>query len=277
MNTNDKMISGILSDTAIRECWGKEILIQTEYKNGELAFNLEKQLQPGSIDLRFRNEINRFKLEDGEVLSFDRIKTKDYLAPEVIPSNKPLIIQPGEIILTTTLESISLSENFAGIITGRSSFARLGLMVQCCQDYINPGLKNTVALQLINLSPYAIELNMSIPICQLVIIKMLGNPSEGYNDKSSSKYIGEKSFIPSKIDHDVNLFAESEKSAKWPQIKKILKKYVEPLLPTLISILIITPLINSYGSLNFLQILGNLPINIILIIIVLILYFILKR
>lgn len=277
MSIRNEILSGILSDTAIKEYWGNGIHIQTEYKSGPLAFDLDKQLQPGSIDLRFRNEISRFKLEDDEVLSFDRIRNKDYLSPDVIPSDKTLIIQPGEIILTTTLESISLSENFAGIITGRSSFARLGLMVQCCQDFINPGLKNSVALQLINLSPYAIELDMNIPICQLVILKMLGSPAEGYNEKSSSKYTGEKTFIPSKIDNEAYLFKIPATQNFLKIIKTTFKKYIEPLLPTLMSILIVTPLINNFGSLKILQILSNVSINAILIFLVLILYFYSKK
>lgn len=195
MITDDNLISGVLSDTAIKKYWNEGIFIQTEHKSGQLSFNLDKQLQPGSIDLRFRNDIDRIKLKEGEVLSFERIKNKDYLSPDVIPTNGTLIIQPNEIILTTTLESIYLSDDFAGIITGRSSFARLGLMVQCCQDFINPGLKNSVALQLINVSPYPIELDINIPICQLVIVKMLGRPSVGYNTKKDSKYNGEKNLF----------------------------------------------------------------------------------
>ena len=83
MTTNDNLISGVLSDTAIRKYWNNGIFIQTEHKTGQLAFNIDEQLQPGSIDLRFRNNINRIKLKEGEVLSFDRIKNKDYLSPDV--------------------------------------------------------------------------------------------------------------------------------------------------------------------------------------------------
>lgn len=275
MITNDNFISGILSDTAIREYWNNGIFIQTEYKTGQLAFNIDDQLQPGSIDLRFRNNINRIKLEDGEVLSFDRIKNKDYLLPDVVPTDGRLLIQPNEIILTTTLESIFLSDDFAGIITGRSSFARLGLMVQCCQDFINPGLKNSVALQLINVSPYPIELDIKIPICQLVIVKMVGTPSVGYNTKKDSKYIGEKTFIPSKISDEIS--EEQEETKETYNIKNILHTFIEPFLPTIISILIITPFITNYGNLNIMQVLGNASLKIIIAVVSLILYLYLKK
>lgn len=282
MNTNEKTISGILSDTAIKEYWNKGIFIQTEHKSGQLAFNLDKQLQPGSIDLRFRNDIDRIKLKEGEVLSFERIKNKDYLSADVVPTNGTLLIQPNEIILTTTLESIFLSDDFAGIITGRSSFARLGLMVQCCQDFINPGLKNSVALQLINVSPYPIELNINIPICQLVIVKLIGTPSKGYDDKNDSKYKGETNFLASKIYKEIdntdntNNTAPKEKN-NVNNVLKFLHKYIEPLLPSLIMLLIITPIISTISNINILQALSKLTFNNILIIITIILYIILKR
>lgn len=276
--TNDNFISGVLSDSAIIKYWNKGIFIQTEYKTGQLAFNLDEQLQPGSIDLRFRNNINRIKLKDGEVLSFDRIKNKDYLLPDVVPTNGTLLIQPNEIILTTTLESIFLSDDFAGIITGRSSFARLGLMVQCCQDFINPGLKNSVALQLINVSPYPIELNINIPICQLVIVKMLGTPSEGYDDKNNSKYKGETIFLGSEIYKEVNNTDIKNKiKSKDKNILIFIHKYIEPVLPSLVMLLILTPGINAISNINILQALGSLSVYNILIVVVLILYIFLKR
>lgn len=282
MITNDKLISGILSDTAIKKYWNNGIFIQTEYKTGPLAFNIDEQLQPGSIDLRFRNNINRIKLKDGEALSFDRIKNNDYLLPDVVPTNGTLLIQPNEIILTTTLESVYLSDDFAGIITGRSSFARLGLMVQCCQDFINPGLKNSVALQLINVSPYPIELNINIPVCQLVIIKLVGTPSEGYNDKNNSKYKGETYFLGSKIykeidNTDITNDAVSIEKDRNKNILIFLHKYIEPLLPSLVMLLILTPCINAISNINILEALGELSVNNILIVVVLVLYIFLKR
>lgn len=279
MMTNDNLISGVLSDTAIRKYWNKGILIETEDKTGPLSFNIDEQLQPGSIDLRFRNNINRIKLKDGEVLSFNRIKNKDYLLPDVVPTNGTLLIQPNEIILTTTLESIFLSDDFAGIITGRSSFARLGLMVQCCQDFVNPGLKNSVALQLINVSPYPIELNINIPICQLVIVKMIGTPSKGYNDKNDSKYKGESVFLGSEIykelDNNENIPLKGKSNRKG--ILSFLHRYIEPLLPSILMLLFITPSINAISNINFFQALSKISVSNILLLVAFSLYIFLKR
>lgn len=278
MATNDMVPSGILSDSAIRKYWGHGICIRTEYSSGPLAFNLDQQLQPGSIDLHFRSEINRFKIDDGEVLSFKRIAQKNYLSPDVIPTDKPLIIQPHEIVLTTTLENIYLSEEFAGLITGRSSFARLGLMVQCCQDFINPGLKNAVALQLINLSPYPIELDIHTPICQLIIIKMSGTPSKAYSEIKTSKYRGEKQFIPSRIDEETSNYAQNGSRARiWPRAIKFMHKYIEPLLPTVIGLLILTPFLTYTRQKSIIEMLLSVKFNTVFAIIALVVFILLRR
>ncbi len=50
-----------------------------------------------------------------------------------------IIIQPHEIILATTLEWVLLPSDIAGIIMGRSSISRLGLLIHVSQEYMQPG------------------------------------------------------------------------------------------------------------------------------------------
>ena len=53
--------AGMLSDRDIKQFWGRGIDIQAAEK-GELAFNLDEQLQFGSIDLHFRHEYKKIRL-----------------------------------------------------------------------------------------------------------------------------------------------------------------------------------------------------------------------
>ena len=146
MDKFDSFQGGMLSDVDIRKYFGSEIKIYTDVKNGDLHFDLDKQLQLASIDLRFRNEFKRFKKGLTQNLTYEMLKNHEYTDPFEIANNQRLIINPGEIILTTTLETVSISNNFAGIITGRSSIARLGIMVHCCQEFVNPGQGAPIAL-----------------------------------------------------------------------------------------------------------------------------------
>lgn len=62
--------SGVLSDVDIREFWGKGIEIDT-YQKGDWAFDLDKQLQLGSIDLRFRPDYKKFNLNEKDTIKYD--------------------------------------------------------------------------------------------------------------------------------------------------------------------------------------------------------------
>lgn len=182
--------SGMLSDNDIRSFWGNGINIFTA-GNEEVEFDLDKQLKFGSIDLHFRNEYKKFKLKNNDVLTYEQLKKHDYLEPFELQNGEKLVIRPGEVIITTTLEIVQLSEGFAGIITGRSSIARLGIMVHCCQEFINPGHGQTIPLQLINLSPCTVQLDLNTPICQLILFKLRTPASGKYKDADKSKYFDE--------------------------------------------------------------------------------------
>lgn len=51
-----------------------------------------------------------------------------------------------------TLEKVSLSGEFAGIISGRNSVGRLGVLEHCAAEFIKPGHWSTIPLQLVNAS-----------------------------------------------------------------------------------------------------------------------------
>ena len=186
------LYSGMLSDVDIKRYWGKGIKIHTDYKEGEYAFDLGKQLSYGSIDLRLNWTYRKFTVDKQEVLTYDRQKGKGYTKIYDLQDDKKLIIQPGEIILANTFEIVELTEEFAGILTGRSSFARLGIMIHCCQEFINPGHGQTIPLQIINMAPCAVELDARIPICQLVLFKLMTPASNMYKNGDESKYAREK-------------------------------------------------------------------------------------
>ncbi len=239
--------TGMLSDIDIRSFWRKGIYIFSS-ENDELAFDLEKQLQYGSIDLHFRHEYKKIKQPPEGILNYDMLKKHNYTNPYELKSGEKLKIAPGEIILTTTLETIHFSEEFAGIITGRSSIARLGIMVHCCQEYINPGHGQPIPLQLINLAPCTVELDLSIPICQLVVFRLCTPSSGRYKDDEKAKYADEIGPQGSKIYEEVSDEGQSDSrkaGIEWGRIGKIGSKYFLPFLPPIIMALVISPFINS--------------------------------
>ena len=163
----------------------------------------------------------------------------------MVTNSEMLVIEPGEIIFTTTLETINISNEFAGIITGRSSVARLGVMVHCCQEFINPGQGSPIALQIINLGMHPVELDMRIPICQLVLFKLNSPASNSYSQKSTSKYKNETQFMSSKI-YTENIYTKKATSPKKkPPIKLFINKYISPFIPSIIMLLLVKPILET--------------------------------
>lgn len=214
--------SGMLSDNDIRSFWRKGINIFTA-GNEEVEFDLDKQLKFGSIDLHFHYDCKKFKLKSDDILTYNKLRAHDYLEPAKSEGDKKLVIHHGEVIITSTLEIVQLSEEFAGIITGRSSIARMGIMVQCCQEFINPGHGQPIPLQLINLAPCAVELDLGTPICQLILFKLRTPASGKYKDDANSKYASETGPQGSKMYLEAS-DTQQGNSVKF-ELEEILKKH----------------------------------------------------
>lgn len=245
--------AGMLSDNGIKSYYKKGIDIYSDPKEG-VEFDLDKQLHVGSVDLRFRHLCKRFHLDNHAVLSYELLKDHNYTQPFELSSHEKLRIEPGEIILTTTLETVVLSKDFAAIVTGRSSIARLGVMIHCCQEFIHPGHGQPIPLQIINLGPYPVELDISVPICQIVFFKLSSSASIKYTDREDAKYVNEVEAQNSKIYEELNIInsrsTEKELSRKPTTrvsiARKFIRKYISPFLPSCISVLVITPFLTKH-------------------------------
>lgn len=266
---------GFLSDIDIkRYLKDGSIKIETLWHD-ELAFNPEKQVQLGSVDLRFRHECKRMKKIANANLTYASLKNHDY-TESFEAENGKLLIKPGEIILTTTLETVTFSNDFAGIITGRSSIARLGIMVHCCQEFINPGHGQTIPLQLINLGSNTVELDLNTPICQLIIVKLMTAASDKYHTKKGAKYAKEVSVENSKIYEEV--IDESSNTKKETSVilkrnknlKKKIIKWVAPILQSILATIICSNvLVNKSQSTtvgSIIAFVGRMPVSVLLII-----------
>lgn len=278
--------SGMLSDNGIKEYFKNGIDIFIDEKE-TIQFDLNSQLHVGSIDLHFRHLYRKFSSKN-TVLSYEAVRSRNYTEPFELKENEKLVIQPGEIILTSSLETVSLSKDFAAIITGRSSIARLGIMIHCCQEFIHPGHCQTIPLQIINLSPHPVQLDLSVPVCQIVFFKLTTTASEKYSDRTDAKYAGEIEPGDSKIYEDIKIDYVKEKNQgrskfhdKKEKFRKVLGKYITPFIPSIICFLIITPfltenILDKTWS-DILDSFGNISASLIISIVLLILYIFSKR
>lgn len=167
--------------------------LQFESSNSSFPFKPDEQVQPCSVDLRLCHQF--WKPIRGRRISLKRSKLMElsprrYWKKVVLRDGGSIELKPGDMLLGRTCEEFSIPSDCAGKLEGRSSFARMGLAVHCAADFINPGYRGRMPLQLVNLGKHRIELVPYAPICQLMLIKLSGKPDREYGDKELfSKYM----------------------------------------------------------------------------------------
>jgi len=75
------------------------------------------------------------------------------------------------MILGRTFEKFTIPNGYAGKLEGRSSYARLGLTVHCTGDFINPGWRGRMPIQIVNHGIVPITVVPHLLICQLLVMK----------------------------------------------------------------------------------------------------------
>jgi deoxycytidine triphosphate deaminase len=98
-------------------------------------------------------------------------------------------LKPNEVLLGRTYEKFTVPPNYAAKIEGRSSYARLGLMIHCTGDFINPGWRGHMPVELVSFARSNVRLAPLMPIAQLILVKLTEAPERHYGHQSlESKY-----------------------------------------------------------------------------------------
>jgi dCTP deaminase len=142
-------------------------------------------LQPSSFDVR----IDRFfRLFDNHKYAFiDPAEQQDDLTRLVeVAADEPFILHPGEFVLGSTYEFVTLPDNIAARLEGKSSLGRLGLVTHSTAGFVDPGFSGHVTLELSNMATLPIKLWPGMKIGQLCFFQ-LSSPSE--TPYGSAKYL----------------------------------------------------------------------------------------
>ncbi len=153
------------------------ILTQTEIlqkiKNKEIRISPFKKENVGSasIDLTLSNEFRIFKRAQKILLT----ETTDAEKLTKKVKQKQITLQPGAFILAKTNEKITLPENICALLSGRSRFARMGLLIDVTAFFIHPGVSNHQVFEIKNISHNEIVLKEGLKIAQLILVHTNGN------------------------------------------------------------------------------------------------------
>lgn len=148
----------------------------------------KEQVQPASVDIRLGNTFSI--VED---LSTGVITLKDEVRYKTINTDTYILL-PGQFVLATTMEYVSLPDNLTAFVEGRSSLGRLGLFIQNA-GWVDPGFQGEITLELFNANRCAIELKAGRRVGQLVFAEMDDTALKPYN----GKYQGQKGATGSRV------------------------------------------------------------------------------
>ena len=117
-----------------------------------------------------------------------------------VEEGKPFILHPGEFVLGTTLERLTLPDDIVARIEGKSSLGRLGLLIHATAGFVDPGWSNgQITLELSNVAPLPIRLWPGMKIAQLSFMRMDAPAERPYgHPELGSKYQGQKGPTPSR-------------------------------------------------------------------------------
>lgn len=112
------------------------------------------------------------------------------------------ILHPGELALGVTVERVRLPDDMAGWLDGRSSLARLGLMVHITAHTIDPGWDGRITLEFYNSGRFPLALRPGMKICALSFEPLSSPTSKPYRAKKGAKYADQDVPLASRIDQD---------------------------------------------------------------------------
>lgn len=150
----------------------------SEIKSGQLGLDpFEPSLvQPSSIDVRLDH---LFRVFNNHLYThIDPAERQDDLTALVdVPEGEAFILHPGEFVLASTLETVTLGRQLAARLEGKSSLGRLGLLVHSTAGFIDPGFSGHVTLELSNVASLPIRLWPGMKIGHICVLR-LSSPAE---------------------------------------------------------------------------------------------------
>lgn len=156
-----------------------------------------------SIDLRLGNSFRIFAHSKYPYFDpRDKELSKDVTTEVKVGDNEPFILQPGDFVLATTIESFSLPDNLLARLEGRSSLGRLGIVVHSTASIFEPGWRGKVVMEMGNLGRMPVALYPMMRVCALTFEELSSPAQVPYYKKKGAKYLHQKSPMESKISEE---------------------------------------------------------------------------
>ncbi len=151
-------------------------------------------IQPASVDFHLSDR--PFKVWIGWVANSPFPSAGAALSPPITPwedqshemeevafRDGTITLSPGAFALASTTERVKIGHRVAGRLEGKSSLARLGLIVHTTAGFFDPGFEGYPTLELLNVSPRPMLLRPDMPIAQMCFFEVMSKPKHLYGER----------------------------------------------------------------------------------------------
>lgn len=172
--------------------------IQRELKAGKIVLDPfdAKRLQPATYDIRLGNT---FIVNDAHsTKAIDPVKGVYPQTQTIeVADGEEFVLHPGVSILGYSKEKFG-SDEYLIEVNGKSSLARIGLIVHNSASIVNPGHYLNIALELCNLNNVPIILRPGMEIAQLTFSTLSSNTKKSYKQTGRYSHNNMVGYVPPK-------------------------------------------------------------------------------
>lgn len=181
--------SVILSDRSIRDLIAAGRIIIEPFD--------PDRVQPSSVDLTLDHRFLVFRNHTRALIDVKE-KLDDLTEPVTIDPDGVFLLHPGEFVLGSTAERIGVPDDLVGRLEGKSSLARLGLLIHSTAGFVDAGFDGFLTLELSNVATLPITLYPGMKIGQISFLQMSTPADRPYGGTAlGSKYQGQEGPTPS--------------------------------------------------------------------------------
>ncbi|MEJ6506888.1 MAG: dCTP deaminase [Microbacteriaceae bacterium] len=168
--------------------------IRQELESGRVGLDpLDMSMvQPSSVDVRLDKLFRLFDNHKYQHID-PALDQPDLTRLVEVETGDAFVLHPGEFVLGATYEVVSLPDDIAARLEGKSSLGRLGLLTHSTAGFIDPGFSGHVTLELSNVATLPITLWPGMKIGQLCFFRLSSPAEHPYgSEKYGSRYQGQR-------------------------------------------------------------------------------------
>jgi dCTP deaminase len=152
----------------------------------------ESMVQPSSVDVRLDRFFRLFDNHKYQHID-PAIDQPDLTRLVEVEPTESFVLHPGEFVLGATYEVVTLPDDVAARLEGKSSLGRLGLLTHSTAGFIDPGFSGHVTLELSNVATLPITLWPGMKIGQLCFFRLSSPAEHPYgSERYGSRYQGQR-------------------------------------------------------------------------------------